>query len=196
MFAPGAVCATLSGGELITVTILKFYVSNVRLLRQGKVIWSEPRSYHLLDAEDTATLRLALQAPKGLRYDEVRYTLGIDSATNAAGAQGGDLDATRGMYWAWHSGYINAKIEGTCPALASRSHRFEYHLGGFGTGKNCAVEMKTAARFGQDVVVQIVLDAFFKEIATAGLPPSIMTPGAPARQLSVQFSNVFQPVAR
>ena len=174
----------------VIISMLKVYVGRIRLYRAGALVWADAQPYYLLDAGDTATWRITLQPPPGAAFDEVRYTIGIDSGTNAAGAQGGALDATLGMYWAWHSGYINVKLEGTSPALTTRGHRFEYHLGGFGEGKDCAVEMRAAARPGEDVSVAVQLEKFFEN---TDLPePSIMTPGAAAQRLSSRFAQCFQ----
>ena len=44
---------------------------------------------------------------------------------------GGDLDPTKGMYWAWQSGYINFKMEGSCSQCLATKNNFEFHLGGY-----------------------------------------------------------------
>jgi hypothetical protein len=35
------------------------------------------------------------------------------------------------MYWAWQSGYINLKLEGTSNRSSDPAGTFEYHLGGY-----------------------------------------------------------------
>ena len=42
----------------------------------------------------------------------------------------GDLDPLKGMYWAWSSGFINFKLEGSCLNCGSEKE-FTYHIGGF-----------------------------------------------------------------
>jgi hypothetical protein len=44
---------------------------------------------------------------------------------------GGDLDPTKGMYWAWQSGYVNFKMEGKSPTCPTWKHKFQLHLGGY-----------------------------------------------------------------
>lgn len=74
---------------------------------------------------------MALSIPEGLGYDAFRFNPGIDSLENVSGAFGGDLDPTKGMYWAWHSGDINFKLEGHSAGCGSRDNAFQLRLGGY-----------------------------------------------------------------
>ena len=66
-----------------------------------------------------------------MRFNTIAFNLGIDSITNVSGAQGGDLDPTKGMYWAWQSGFINIKLQGTSNSCPPPKNEFEFHLGGY-----------------------------------------------------------------
>lgn len=117
-------------GDSITITACKFYVSGIEFISQGKSIWKETNSFHLIDMEAPGSLRISgLTPPKA--FDAVRFNLGIDSATNVSGAMGGDLDPASGMYWSWQSGYINFKLEGQSRRCQTRHHEFTFHLGGY-----------------------------------------------------------------
>lgn len=118
-------------GQDLEFDALRFYLSNFSLVKDGETIWLEPNSYHLLDAAQPNTFQISFQLDKKLPFDALKFDLGIDSATNVSGAFGGDLDPTKGMYWAWQSGYINFKLEGKSPDCPSRNNAFQYHLGGY-----------------------------------------------------------------
>jgi hypothetical protein len=74
-------------------------------------------------------------------YTSVAFTIGVDSARCTAdlSKRTGVLDPAKGgegMYWAWNSGYIFMKIEGTSPSVARSQGQpngeFFFHIGGFG----------------------------------------------------------------
>ncbi len=110
---------------------LKFYVSDVQLLKKGKITYQEKESYHLIDFSDLQKTSFILNNIPEKDYDKVTFKLGIDSVTNFAGALGGDLDPTKGMYWTWQNGYINFKLEGTSNLCETRNNEFVFHLGGY-----------------------------------------------------------------
>lgn len=184
------------------ITLFRFYISQLSLWQDGKSVWSEPHSFHLLDASQPASLSIPLAAA-GLRYNAVHFTLGIDSATNAAGAGGGALDATKGMYWAWHSGYINLKLEGTSPRCMTRKNQFQYHLGGFQNGALCAqqlvlplnntvpesVDAKDAAQPSEHIIA-VDVDTFLAHVDLA-TRPTLMTPGEEAVKRSAIAAKMF-----
>lgn len=174
----------------IQFSTLRFYVSGIRLMNQKDMVWQENNSYHLIDIEDTATLKLALNIPESLQYDAVKFNLGIDSITNVSGALKGDLDPTKGMYWAWQSGYINLKLEGISPLCNARKHEFQFHLGGYAAP---FASMQTVtlplSRMG---VLNIVTDiAQLMSAIDVSVQNSIMVPGDDAVALSRRAAAAF-----
>ena len=119
------------GADSLQITTLRFYLSNFRLLKGQNVVWAEPKSYHLVDAEMPNSTHFSFILPKNLDFDALKCDLGIDSLTNTEGVKDGDLDPTKGMYWAWQSGYINLKLEGTSRLCPTRKNKFQFHIGGF-----------------------------------------------------------------
>ena len=98
-----------SQGDTVQIDMCKIYLSAFRLLQNQKEVYKENYSYHLINPlrnRDTIPLR-------GIKskFDEVEFYIGVDSLTNTMGVMTGDLDPVFAMYWAWNSGYINAKIE-------------------------------------------------------------------------------------
>jgi len=120
----------LKNGDSIQIETLKFYISNIELLNDNKSVFTLNNSYHLIDISESKSLDLLIPIEQKLTFKQIKFNLGIDSITNESGAMGGDLDPTKGMYWAWQSGYINFKIEGTVKT-ENKQIPFEYHLGGY-----------------------------------------------------------------
>ncbi|MES2568309.1 MAG: MbnP family protein [Bacteroidota bacterium] len=121
----------INSNDSIQITALKFYISGLELSYQHKTVWKEKNSYHLMDAFQEGSLTLPLPLPAKLKYDRVKFNLGIDSVTSVSGVMGGDLDPTKGMYWTWQSGYINFKLEGNSNLCKTRNTEFQFHLGGY-----------------------------------------------------------------
>ncbi|MFM7218204.1 MAG: MbnP family protein, partial [Bacteroidota bacterium] len=108
---------------------------------------------------------------------------------HAAGALGGDLDPTNGMYWTWQSGYINYKLEGFL-SIEGKEQSFEFHLGGFRSPWATAFEVTFPC---QEDNISLNFDPvlFFQSASTAdGL--KVMSPGSRAVELSRIFIDSFQ----
>jgi len=122
---------TLQKKYQIKFESFKFYLSNIKLIKNNIPVWMEDESFHLIDAELVDSNKLCLNIPEDLDFDAIQFNLGIDSVTNVSGALGGDLDPTRGMYWTWQNGYINLKLQGTSNLCNNPKNEFEFHLGGY-----------------------------------------------------------------
>jgi hypothetical protein len=90
----------------------------------------------------------------------VRFIIGVDSLKSVSdiSQRKGVLDpvgGAAGMYWAWNSGYIFVKVEGTSPQAplnaATNERIFQYHTGLFG-GKDSRTlnNIKTVVLKGQE----------------------------------------------
>lgn len=84
-----------------------------------------------MDCENPKSLESHTKKIIQTNLNSCRFQVSIDSATNSAGALGGDLDPTKGMYWTWQNGYINFKLEGKTSKSTARNHSFEFHIGGY-----------------------------------------------------------------
>jgi len=173
------------------VETLKFYISGVRLINKGKVVYNEPDSYHLIDYSDKQSLAFTLEVPDNMPFTQVAFNIGIDSLTNVSGARGGDLDPTNGMYWTWQSGYINFKAEGLFTTSKNVSNAFQYHLGGyqfpFFTLQH--VTLQVISRNNIDILFDV---GRFLEKANSSKQQKIMSPGEPAMLLSEQLPGCFK----
>jgi hypothetical protein len=121
---------TTAAGETIRITDLKYYLSNVQLLKADGTSWAAPDSYYLVDQAQTATQHLELKDVPAGDYTQLRLTIGVDSVRNTAGAQTGALDPLHGMYWDWNQGYIFLRLQGSSPAAPGNGGVF-YDVAGF-----------------------------------------------------------------
>ncbi len=119
----------LNKKDTIRFTSIKWYISNIQLLDDNRIIWSDKGNVHLFDF-DSNKIPL-IEIPTKRNCTTIRFGLGVDSLVNVSGALGGDLDPTKGMYWTWQSGYINLKLEGTSSSIKSSKKEFQYHIGGY-----------------------------------------------------------------
>ena len=179
-----------STGDSIEIAQLRFYISGIALLDAHRVVWEEPASYHLMDAEFDSSMQVSLDIPAALPFSHILFHLGIDSTTNVAGALGGDLDPTRGMYWTWQSGYINLKLEGKSKLCKARNQAFQFHLGGYAAPYNTLQTFVFATSNAGKTEVEWDIQQL---LLLAGLPAEdrIMSPGIKAHALSEQLHSVI-----
>lgn len=175
----------------LQIEVLKFYVSKITFLKKGKVVLEENNSFHLIDASDKTTVLIAIQTVKNVAYDELRFSLGIDSVTNVSGAKGGDLDPTKGMYWAWQSGYLNFKIEGKSLLCKNRKNEFFYHLGGYQSPFNTLQTVSFSVKNKKKIILDLDANQFLNLIDISH-QKNIMSPGEEAVRLSKLVTTCFK----
>lgn len=183
----------LPKGDSVQITLLKFYLSNIELLNDKKVVWREPISVHLMDLEDKNSFKVALNVSKSIVFNSIKMNLGIDSTTNVSGALGGDLDPTKGMYWAWQSGYVNFKFEGKSPICPTRKHAFQFHLGGY-LGADYAmqtIDFQLIKPISDTITLQLNIQDFLSRIDLKQ-QNSIMIPSAEAVVLAQKVAQLFR----
>jgi len=187
--APGKSIPYLN--QPLVFDVFRFYISNIRFQQKGKITYREKNSFHLMDFSNKKNMQLTLPlSKKDLQSDTILIHLGIDSTTNVSGALGGDLDPTKGMYWAWQSGYINMKIEGRSGLLSQTDSTFQYHLGGYAAPFSSLQSLRFT--FPKNKKLNIVIDLFplMEKLRSTG-QSNIMSPGKNAVQLSAFVSTLF-----
>ncbi len=180
-------------GDSLYLDALRFYVSGIQLKGKNGA-YAEKESYHLLDAEQAASLSIALKNVPPGRFDSLVFWVGTDSLINVSGAMGGDLDPTLGMYWAWNSGYINLKLEGRSNSCNNRYHSFEFHIGGYmpphQTVRRVALPINHWPVLGNSMDIQVELSKFFANF-NLNTFNQVMIPSAKAAQMADFFKGVF-----
>lgn len=123
-------------GDLFKVTTFRYYVSNLKLTRADGTEYVQPESYYLIDAAKEDSRHLTIKDVPTGDYTALKFTIGVDSARNVAGAQTGALDPAKEMFWTWNSGYIYTKLEGSSPQSPSPNQSLTFHIGGFKSPNN------------------------------------------------------------
>ncbi len=111
-----------NGADSITASTFKFFVTNVQLRKKSDgTYFNIPNSYYLFDqANEDPAARVAhyntFHIPNVVagEYDQIRFLVGLDSATNFATVVP-DIDAlnrNNNIYWSWSSGYKFLMFEG------------------------------------------------------------------------------------
>jgi hypothetical protein len=128
-----------AAGDEFNVSLFQYFVSNIKLIRKDGSAYNVPQdqSYFLIreSNKDSKTITLT-DIPKG-KFTGISFLIGVDSARSASeiGYRKGCLDVAgeaKDMYWAWNSGYIFVKMEGTSQQSTAKNNIFMYHIGLFG----------------------------------------------------------------
>lgn len=137
-----AVNYTNAAGEQFNISLLQYYISNIRLGKTDGTVYTVPQdsSYFLIKENDPVTRLAKIKVPAG-DYNQLSFVVGVDSlrSTMDISKRTGVLDPSAGhddgMYWGWNSGYIFFRMEGISPSAPldpSGQRKFRYHIGGFG----------------------------------------------------------------
>lgn len=172
--------------DSISISKLKFYISNIVLLNNDKVIYKNSGGVYLLNAEDS--LNLQFDIPQSIQFNRIQFGLGIDSVTNTSGALDGALDPLMGMYWTWQSGYINFKMEGFIGDISKEENKFEYHLGGYSDKNNAYQLVEIPVQYKSDIQFQMPIDLIFKTMLLEK-KYNIMSPSTSAVLLSKKIAQ-------
>ncbi len=179
-------------GDTVIIDMCKMYLTNFKLLHQHKEVYKENYSYHFINPlkhRDSIVLRNIKD-----NFDELEFYIGVDSLTNTMGVLTGDLDPVFAMYWAWNSGYINAKIEGTSSKCNTPQNRFEYHIGGY-LAPYQSVQKVSVPLTGKEIHNNVLdlnadLSTWFTDIQLSA-EPSITVPSAKAVKMAQHYASMF-----
>lgn len=174
--------------DSIRFETVRFYVSDFKAIDKKGSSSKAIRQHQLVDAANPKSLKISFaELPQSAH--KLSFTLGIDSLTNVSGAMGGDLDPTKGMYWAWQSGYINLKIEGSSPVCPARKNRFQYHIGGY-MPPHSACQTIALEQEGTSSIVEVEL-AHLLNIKDIAEDFRIMDPGTAGAEFAQSFIHAF-----
>jgi hypothetical protein len=180
-----------NGNDSIKITNLKFYLANIELWKGEKMVYRDENIAHLIDLSAPNSLRLTLKKLPNMKFDQLKFDFGLDSAINVSGVLGGDLDPTKGMYWTWQTGYIHLKLEGESKLCPTRNHFFQFHLGGYQQALKTQQKLLFKTKKQDKICFQIDIAPFFEAINLAETN-QIMSPSLKAVQLSQKFTQLFK----
>jgi hypothetical protein len=177
--------------DTLSITTLKFYISNVVLEYENGTEYKESKSVHLIDIEEINTLQFLLKNTPDLKIKKIRFNVGIDSLTNVSGNLDGDLDPSLGMYWAWNSGYINMKLEGKSSSCKTIKKDFQFHIGGYLPNQNALQQVVLSVpKDVKAIHLKMDLSKWLNEVSLKETN-SIMIPGSKAIAMSHLYKNMF-----
>ncbi len=118
-------------GDTFKVNYFKYYISNIKLIKSDNTVFAEDNSYHLLDHSKPTSLILNIANIPAGSYNKMQFMIGVDSMRCCSGAQMGDLDPAKGMFWDWDSGYIMAYLGGSSPQSTGSNNSISFQSIGF-----------------------------------------------------------------
>ncbi len=185
----------LPSGDSVLISGLRFYLSHIQLWNDSFTIGSALKTHYLIDAANPASQKVNVLFNSDLKFNTIRFTIGIDSATNYRGASEGELDPTNGMYWTWQSGFINFKLDGRSNLSSSRNKEFSLHLGGyrypFISQQQCSIAVNKSTA---DIKLYIQLDQLLGQLKWEQMS-QVMSPGKTAVELSKVLPKIFNYVS-
>ncbi len=187
-------------GETLNFTKLKYYVSNIALIKSDGTEYVEDESYRLIDFNhENMEPTINLMDIPGGTYTTLRLTIGVDSTRNVSGAQKGALDPANGMFWNWNSGYIFVKAEGSTSATSADN--FAYHIGGYASPNSAIRELEfdfngapldIAPNSTPAIHLVHRVDKIWDEGTTTESTPMMHMPGPMASVIAQNFSSGFR----
>ncbi|MCB0514699.1 MAG: MbnP family protein [Chitinophagales bacterium] len=176
--------------DSIRFETLKFYIGNIFLSGENEQNSCFENNYFLIDAENPASYHIELPCLSSQQYQQIGFTVGVDSLTNVSGVMGGNLDPTKGMYWTWQSGYINVKLEGYTNICPARKHFFQFHLGGYLPPNACMQMLVFPLKVASMATIYLPIEQFLENISLTDTY-QIMETCEEAVILSKQFADSF-----
>lgn len=171
---------------------IKFYLSAFEIKYKDFTVSNEKESYHLIDLKKAETMNFKLPLNSIQEVESLQFNVGIDSFASVSGVMGGDLDPVNAMYWAWKSGFVNFKIEGTSPSCITRKNKFQFHIGGY-LKPNYAmrmVDLTVGKNNLKTITINVDLGKVFSAIQLKEMN-TIMIPGAEAMKMADLFQTTF-----
>lgn len=176
--------------DTVSITKMKFYISNIILEMEDGSAYKENSSVHLVDAENINSLEINLNNVPDLKINKVSFDIGIDSVSNVSEKFEGDLDPTNGMYWAWNTGYINMKLEGKSSSCTNAKKEFQFHIGGYLPKQNALQKIELSLDGKQNINIEVELSNWLDAISLKETN-SIMIPGEKAIKMAQLYKNMF-----
>jgi len=174
--------------DSISFSALKMYLSDFRFIEKnnGNTINIDTLIFYDLADSSTHTFFNDLNLKN---FESLAFTLGLDSTKNVSGELENAYDPLLGMYWAWNTGYVNLKLVGKSNLILTKTHDFEFHLGGYryplATAQNIKVDLN-------DQYIYFDLQKLFSESINLSKNHHIMLPGKDAFLISQGLSDCFK----
>ncbi len=162
--------------DSISFSTLKMYFSDFRFKEKLSGGITEIDTLIFYDLADSST-HVFFKNLEISNYDDVSFTLGLDSSKNVSGELENAYDPLLGMYWAWNTGYVNLKLAGKSSLVLTKTHDFEFHLGGYRFPYASAQQVQVDLL---DSYIQFELSLLFPDVISLKKTHHLMLPGKEA----------------
>ncbi len=173
--------------EGLSIDQCKFFVGDFIFYRDGAVVANHP-DFILIEKGKHESVKWVEDEPT--TFDSFVFTFGVDSLTHEKGVMTGDLDPVNGMYWAWQSGYIDLKLEGSW-----KNQPIQFHLGGYQYPYRADQKVKIRCSKGQSIFTfpHFLDQSFLEQLNTMGGSEwRIMSPQAEAVKWMKWFASKME----
>ncbi len=136
---------TTAGGEALQVSTFEYYLSNIQFKKADGTVYAAPDTYLLINQAKAASQRFTVAGVPAGHYTGISFIVGVDAQKTGLTdplAFTGKLDAlnpANNMYWAWNSGHIFLKLEGTVTPAGGTARPLTCHVGGYAAPYNAIV---------------------------------------------------------
>jgi hypothetical protein len=190
---------TNAAGDIYSLSMCKYYVSNISFIKTDGTAVNIEESYHLVNEAKPSSHQLDITILPAANYKALKFMVGVDSLHNVSGAQAGELDPINAMFWDWNTGYIMAKIEGN--SKGAPNGEIAFHIGGF-SGSTSSLQWVTVnfpnpIQLNKEKKPVINLNAniseWFKTPVTIKFSeyPVITTEGKEAVMIAENYADMF-----
>ncbi len=146
---------TNANGDTFSVSMFRYYVSNVKLRRKSDQTWVKlPVTYNLI--EEGVKSEFSFSNVASADYDKIQYVVGIDSATNFGSNFNEDLNMAKGMYWVGSKEFVFLKMEGKTP----QNSALIFHVAELKNLKTIEIGLNKAFKGGATTVLNIITDLY------------------------------------
>jgi hypothetical protein len=173
--------------DSISFSNLKMYFSDFRFREKLSGDITEIDTLIFYDLADSST-HVFFKNLEISNYDDVSFTLGLDSSKNVSGELENAYDPLLGMYWAWNTGYVNLKLAGKSSLVLTKTHDFEFHLGGYRFPYSSAQLVQVDLL---DSYIQFELSLLFPDVISLKKTHHLMLPGKEAFLISQGLPACF-----
>jgi hypothetical protein len=171
----------------ISFSTLKMYFSDFRFREKLSGGITEIDTLIFYDLADSST-HVFFKNLEISNYDDVSFTLGLDSSKNVSGELENAYDPLLGMHWAWNTGYVNVKLAGKSSLVLTKTHDFEFHLGGYRFPYASAQQVQVDLL---DSYIQFELSLLFPDVISLKKTHHLMLPGKEAFLILQELAACF-----
>ncbi|WP_163786746.1 MbnP family protein [Myxococcus vastator] len=201
---------TTAGGDTVTFSQVRYWLSNVTLLKQDGTTTALADSYHLMEVINAQELegtsnpvtlpanrreRVQARAVPAGSYTGIRFSIGVDPSYNDdLSRQAGELHVLQNMAsvsWMWFTSYIFTKTHGTYVTAEGTQGDFTWDTGTNANYRTVELPFPAAVTVNSQQHVAVNVQANVAALFTALSPRTTLSIGATQSAESATLSDNF-----